>query len=303
MRKIVTFCAGLLLSVASLSAQTSFLSMPSDAVSTSMGGADMAYRVDGFSVVDNMASTATYDGEFMCGFSYMGYQPQYLDSDITTFGVFYKVNSKLSLGAYLLNEYLPKQNVIGSQGAVSGTFTPFGFSCGLGVAYNVLENLSVGVAVKFIGAKIYTNKQNSFAGNLSVNYKIKDGAIALSVDNIGIYNHDIDLMPTAEVAFLKKLINTDNHLLAAALNLGYVLSPKDASSPFGGVGLEYGYSGHYFVRGGYSYADPRKFTSDYISAGVGVNFFNVGLDFAYLFGTAETSPIKNSYIISVTYEF
>ena len=68
------------------------------------------------------------------------------------------------------------------------------------------------------------------------------------------------------------------------------------------VGAEYEYDSMIAVRAGYHYGSRENGLPSYASVGVGVKFFGVNVDAAYLIGS-PTSPLRNTFTVGVGYSF
>ncbi len=290
-----------LCSAVSLSAQTSFLSTPNSAKSLSLAGADASYSVDGFSVLKNIAATATADNSMSVGASYLGWQPDYLSSSVASLSGYYKVQDRLSVGASFQYEALPAQSIISSTGSANGSFSPSGMSVGLGAAYAIFEELSVGLSANYISTSIYTLSGSAVGANLSLNYLSDGYSVAFVVDNIELMATDITLPTTLAVMGSTSLLASGKHSIAAMAELAYVVAPSDWSSPIAALGVEYGYNSTIFVRGGYRYSDTKSYMSDYASVGVGASLVGATLDFAYLIPTTNNSPLTGTFMVSATF--
>ncbi len=89
----------------------------------------------------------------------------------------------------------------------------------------------------------------------------------------------------------------DKHALSATAETDILF----AGAVMAGAGIEYSFRDLLFVRGGYHYGAPHKaVVPSYGSAGLGVKFFGISLDAAYLFGS---EILKNSFCVSLGYEF
>ncbi len=287
-----------ILSVASLNAQTTFLSTPSDAKSLSLGGATSAYSTDGFSTLNNIAATATSESVLGVGASYLNWQPSYFDSSIITVGAFYKPIEKLSVGVSYQYEALPSQSIITSTGSENGSFSPNGMSISVGAAYAITDALSVGASAQYVSTAIYTLNGSAIGADLSLDYRAECYNVALVIDNLELSSKDITMPTTVSVAASTQLLNLDVHSVDVMAKAGYVISPSDMASPIAAVGLEYGLKQSYFVRAGYSYSDSSTYMSDYASIGAGASISGVNLDFAYLIPTQSDSTLSGTFMIS-----
>ncbi len=70
------------------------------------------------------------------------------------------------------------------------------------------------------------------------------------------------------------------------------------------AGLEYSWNKILAARLGYFYENPNKGNRSYVTAGFGVNYQRVGLDFAYLFqGGGQINPLNNTLRLTLSFLF
>ncbi len=70
------------------------------------------------------------------------------------------------------------------------------------------------------------------------------------------------------------------------------------------AGLEYSWNKILAARLGYFYENPNKGNRSYVTAGFGVNYQRMGLDFAYLFqGGGQINPLNNTLRVTLSYMF
>jgi hypothetical protein len=69
-------------------------------------------------------------------------------------------------------------------------------------------------------------------------------------------------------------------------------------------GAEYWFKNAFALRAGYFFENPNKGNRQYITTGLGVNYNNLGLDFAYLFqGGGEINPLNNTLRLTLSLKF
>ena len=69
-----------------------------------------------------------------------------------------------------------------------------------------------------------------------------------------------------------------------------------------GAGCEYSFNEMVFARVGYHYGDAVNVVPSYASFGLGLKFFGVTLDAAYLVADS-TSPMRNTMMFGIGYRF
>lgn len=92
------------------------------------------------------------------------------------------------------------------------------------------------------------------------------------------------------------------HRLTLTADLGYRLSPDDVQALNVSAGAEYAWMEHLMLRGGYHYGDKNKGDASYATAGAGVEYAGVHLDFAWMFAGHECLA-RNTFWISLGYSF
>jgi len=71
------------------------------------------------------------------------------------------------------------------------------------------------------------------------------------------------------------------------------------------VGVEYSYMNQFMVRGGYFYESAERGNRKYFSAGVGLKYDAIGINFSYLIpsGNGVTrNPLSNTIRIGLTFD-
>lgn len=92
------------------------------------------------------------------------------------------------------------------------------------------------------------------------------------------------------------------HRLTLTADLGYRLFPDDVQALNVSAGAEYAWMEHLMLRGGYHYGDKNKGDASYATAGAGVEYAGVHLDFAWMFAGHECLA-RNTFWISLGYSF
>ena len=92
------------------------------------------------------------------------------------------------------------------------------------------------------------------------------------------------------------------HKLTLTADLGYRLSPADVQALSVSAGAEYAWRELVMLRGGYHCGDKKKGDASYATAGAGVEYAGVRLDFAWLFAGHEYLA-RNTFWVSLGYSF
>jgi hypothetical protein len=69
------------------------------------------------------------------------------------------------------------------------------------------------------------------------------------------------------------------------------------------TGFEYWYDRQFAIRAGYFYENPNQGGRQYMTLGAGFKLKDLALDFSYLLGSQETSPLANTLRFSLGYSF
>ncbi len=70
-----------------------------------------------------------------------------------------------------------------------------------------------------------------------------------------------------------------------------------------GGGLEYWYDQLLALRGGYFYEDPYNGNRQFLTLGAGIRYNIIGVDFSYIYGITDDSPLDNTMRFSLLLEF
>ncbi len=95
---------------------------------------------------------------------------------------------------------------------------------------------------------------------------------------------------------------SENHKLLAALDLGYTFMPSTDASFTAGLGLEYNFLKHGFLRAGYHYGDEKSIGGSYATVGLGAAVGPVRVDASYWIAGKE-SPVKNTWAVGLSLFF
>lgn len=294
----------LILAAAQLSAQSlSYLNVSNDARTLSMGGASVAVSPNAYALENNAAAMAMYDGTLDIAASFGNWQPQYSDIKMPSLGAYFKIGNKLAVG--VSGRYLMEKpyTMVSSVGATLGTYTPVDFYVGVGVAYKVVDFLSIGINAKYISSQLAEDVSGkSFAGDISLMFKKNGFGAGLSVNNLGQkvkYGSSSYSLPTmAKLGFAYESSLSEAFALTATAEAGYLFAGGFSA----GVGVDLKFVNIVSVRAGYHYGDAQKAVPSYASAGLGIDIIGINLSGSYLLG-GKDSPLKNSFCATLGYRF
>ncbi len=260
----------------------SFLKVGTDAQSSGFGGAYTAIANNGSAARWNPAGLAgqTQSQVMLSHFSWLQ------DVNIENIGVVTPVNDQLVVGGNFT--YVNYGSITGysESNIVTGDLSVYDFAGSVSFGLQVADNIGVGASAKIIrqslGESVSASAIAFDAGALFTSGYMRFGA---TLNNIG-----------QKMTFIQQ---GDN--LPASARLGVAASPfgsatvgaVDVEIPFDGEmivrsGLEYSFSGTYFLRGGYSFF-PSQGERDFGSGaafGAGIKLDNYQIDYAF-------SPAEN----------
>ena len=298
---IATACA--LLATFSLHAQEATLPT-SDAKALAMGGLQMTTESTSHAIYNNAALAAFSRNPLLVSSSY--YHQDYIDSNGTkqTYNVYsvtggYRVSPQSVIqGGW--RQYLRGTN--NRESIVDLSYShAFNDKWALGVVGRYVhqkrpdEKEIDAVAVDLSGAYIRPIENFGAYTTLRTGFKIS---------NLGTYLDDTDytLPMNATVGTALDTYITDEHEFTLGVDMSYYFYPKTVRGYMMSVGLEYNFMQLIQLRGGYHYGERDSYYPSYGSAGVGIRFLHLRLDFAYLFAKKGT-PFRDTYSLSFGLDF
>lgn len=293
-----------------------YLTIPTDARSAAMGGTGVALG-GGDNAIFHNGATALSDGDRRGGATY-SYSPWMRDYQsgfsLHSLGGFYKINKRnVVLLGFRYFGY-PKLEGIGEEVA---TVHPKEMAIEAGYAYQVIRNLSVSATFKYLysdmGKVGKSEGASSVAFDLGIlyNQEINNGeganwSVGAQISNLG---PKIKYLTTKEALPMQVKVGgavdlpfSQVHRLILTTDLGYRLAPKNVRALHVSAGAEYVLMNHFMLRGGYHYGDKKKGDNSYATAGAGVQYKGVHLDFAWLFAEKDYLA-RNTFWLSLGYSF
>jgi len=269
MRKtIISLCAFVLGTLALNAQALPILNVPTDAKTLATGataGPSVAQLSQGKSMIE-------------AGVSYMNWAPSSAPSSIIALdagGHFGKMAIKLFGNFYNSQPY----DLVSEQGVVTSSFTPKNSMLGLGLGFAVTKNIAVGANLKSISSNIAQDATaTAFAADVILAYSTEALNLAAGVYNLGAtldYGYGAYSLPSLG------RVNAQYKLpfgLAVNAEGAYLFE----GGVMGGAGLDYEIAKIVDIRAGYHFGDAQKSIPSYVSAGAGVKFAGISLDFTYL---------------------
>ncbi len=303
MRKTIYTSVLALLCTFGLSAQ----SLPSlicgaDAASLGTASASVAEKAGAYALDHNAAAMSFGEKKFYAGATFDMWQPSYANNKILSAGATFRITDALAVGASLKNFSYPSYDITTESGSASrdGSFTPKEFNVALGASYAVTSFLSIGATARILKSSLANDASASaFGADFGVFYKKDNLRAGLSLNNLGTkvtYGENSYSQPS----LLKAGVGYDLGFGTSALALSAEADYLFDGALMAGIGAEYAFKDLAFVRCGFHYGDEAKSIPSYASVGLGVNFFGVSLDAAYLFGS---KILGNSLGVTLGYSF
>lgn len=258
---------------AQLSSGADFLKITGDARSAALGEAGTAATKDIYALTWNPAGLA-WISTVETGYLNLRYLAD-VQYHFVGFAVPLHKGDGAAVGAGLIFLGVPSfDSTLGLAPAVSASDQSF-FVSG---AYHKKKG-AIGLTVKYINRRIADVKASTVAGDLAglleVAPKFTLGAGFFHVGGKMKFEQEGDPLPaTARMGVQYRIVEKAEHQVSLAADQAYLLSAGEYRA---GGGLEYGYKGQFFLRGGYGGDhDDRRW-----AAGAGLDFRSVRLDYAF----------------------
>ena len=296
------------------------LNRPANARSMSMGGTDMASGAYGTTIMVNPAAMALADETFSIQGNYMGISPSSKLQNHFNLAAFYSFD-RFAVSVYGQGSLGTSRMESDLSGNALGFFTPYDYTVGAGFAAEIVDGLAIGLNAKMINstrmsgrwlatAPDYKNAY-AFAADFSIMYTVQGFRVAAGIDNIGTKvkysnreGYEGSDLPTAVRLGLGYGKEWEKHSLDASVQADYLIFHSEICA---GAGVEYGFNDMLFVRGGYHFSHAAlNSLPQYASVGLGVKFFGITVDAAYMmpFGTGSVvGALKDTFIVSLGWAF
>lgn len=281
MKKITILLLFFLAAQAAFAQAVSSLLVPADTRSLAMGGVALPKEA---SKLDVRAF-------------YGMWAPKSANNSLIGGDVFFRAGKRVALtveGRTFLDK---PYELASSQGQVKGTFRPSDLFVGAGVSVGFSDAFGITLKGRYIMSTIAENaKGSAFCGDLSVDYNGKIAFASLGARNIGSQiSYGGASYPLPMMAALSGGVRPVDGLTVGA-EVDYLF----AGGFMAGLGLEYTFADIVSLRGGFHYGDPAKAIPMYASLGLGVQFFGVHLDAAFLLAS---KTLGNTLMFGLGYSF
>lgn len=254
-----------------------------------------------YSTFANPAAIAFYDGKVDASAGYTSWQPGSVKASVISAGGAFKFGDKFGMAAGLAYEGYPEYVITDLTGYENGTFKPTSMQLGVGLSYKIISSLSIGAN---IGYATQTLAEGSTYGAIDADIyamvKFDGFKATLGVSELGgkvtsAAGTAFSIPTAANLGLGYTLKAGEKHGVDFNADLQYYLKDGVAAA----VGASYAYNDMIFVRAGYRYGGKTVIPS-FASAGVGVKFYGVKLDLAYVLGS---NAMGNTLALSLGYAF
>lgn len=282
-----------------------FLSINPDAVSNAMGG---TFQGGAYSHFGAPAQAALIEGKFAAAVSYGYFQPTVTKSHNVSASAVYKINSRFSVTAGFLENIGKRYEVTSDSGYEMGTWLPSEMRIGGGFCWRILDGLSAGITANFAQSSLFpridgvkTVRRTIFA-DIQVRYApLSWLGVSVAATNLGVPVKSASgkhyLLPMQARVSVDGGKDFDRHSVRASLDAGAYFKPAAFNA---GLGVEYAYDKHYFVRAGGHYCGKGVGIPSFFSLGVGVKFVGLSFDAAWNYASG---PMKHNFAVGFGYSF
>lgn len=306
MKKIFSIVFAALLCSFAASAQADVMGsslVVKDPVASAMAGTSLAGTSNvAFSAFGNAASTVFFDKKMDLTASYLSWMPSASNKSMgMNLGAALKLGRRVGLslaGNYNMGS---AYEIVDDYGNRNGSFKTSSMNFGLGFGVKIIDCLGIGANVRYMSESLAADyKPWAVAADAYLMFRMKGFAATAGVSQLGSKVKDSAGKEFALPASARLGLGYSNtfgskHFVEALLDADYFFSGAFSAA----AGAQYGFNDMVFVRAGYRYGAKTAIPS-YASVGLGVKFFGVKLDFAYLLGN---DALKNSFCVGLGYRF
>lgn len=309
MKKLAVITAVVLVPFAALSAQDaassstamSFLDRAHGAVRQATAGVG-TLSDDAYAHWGNVSAAAFSENTFKVGAGYGLWQPSVNKSHVTDLGAFWRIDEKWTVTAGVSVAAYAKEHRMDEYGTVLSDFRPADMMAGAGVAYRIIDCLSVGAAFNWAGSRGIESSLNAFAADVNLTFRKYGVNVTAFAKNLGTK--------------IKAADGVSYSLpMSAGLEAGYGLDFGKSSiyaalqgqcwfgGPFGispSAAAEYSWNNLLFCRAGLHYGSKKNGLPSYGSLGLGFCLHGFSLDLSW---NAALGVMKNSFACGVGYSF
>jgi hypothetical protein len=283
-------------------AQTcSFLNLPSDVRSFSLGGASIASPASAL----NPAGTLFSKDNASLGVSYIAWLPSSSDVKAMNLGGYLNLSDRISLSAGGTIAVHRQMTLFDDFGFSDGTFRPIESSYRLGASFKLGGAVALYAAAKIVSSSMGAESKGfAFAGDVLAVYRKGSLSAAAGVLNVGSrmsYGNGSYNLPMRICGGAEYVYALDDHVLTGTCETGFIPAQSEVAKGafYVGCGIDYTYAGVASARIGYHYDTSN---ACYCSLGLGIRLFGVGLDAFYLVA-GRSSSIFGTFGLGLSYSF
>lgn len=302
MKRIILNILFMLMAVTASAQALPSLLVGSNPEGFSTGSATVAWKPNAYALENNVAAMSFADGRMDASVSFGMWQPEYANDKVIGAGTSVKTTDKLAFG--LTFKYLSQESyeimTEGGTASREGLFTPKEFNVAVGASYAIVDFLSLGITARVLHSSLAPEIASTiFGADFGAYFKMNGITAGLSVNNIGTnakygeYSYRQPMMAKLGVGYE---MNFNKSSVAVSAEGDILFS----GAFMAGAGVEYSFRDFLSVRAGYHYGDKKKAVPSYASIGLGLKFFGVHLDAAYLIASG---PLRNTFSIGLGYSF
>lgn len=250
----------------------------------------------------NIASLPYYDGIGDVAVSYSSWAPSSVAGKFLNAGAGFHIGRRWGLGASLAYDTGRSYEMIDMSGSPSGSFRTSSFTLSAGLAFKAAEFLSLGVSFKYASETLSpSSRTGAFNADLTAMFHFAGMNVCAGISSLGpdVKSSSGAASPQPSAVALGVFYPwhiSENHRLDFSADSDIFLK--------GGVeaaaGIQYDWKRLLFLRAGYHYGNAESVIPSYASAGLGVKFFGVHIDAAYLFGN---DVLGKTFTIGLGYSF
>lgn len=278
-----------------------FSRIPQSASVISVGGVALTDSGNAFSSFANAAVIPYSSSRMNAAVSYMRLHPGSDADNRINAGLTFRIGKNFGIGGGIAYGMDSPYEITDESGTVTGNYKPSDLLLNIGLGWKFLPFLSVGADIKYLRDAVAEGySYNAVSTDIFLMSRFNGVSIAAGVSSLGnkvssSSGEKYSLPSSFDIGFEYQLNLHEHHSLKLLADADYFFSRKFATS----AGLSYTWNSMLTARCGYHYGG-KSVVPSYASAGIGVKFFGISLDAAYLFGSGI---LKNSLGISLGYEF
>lgn len=289
-KNILAFAAACTIAAGSVYAQTALPSIrvEQDPVSAGMGFSGLASTSGtAYSALRNSSVIPLSDRKMDFGASYQSWAPDGASSANMALGAAFKAGERFGFAIAGVLQNGAEYSITDETGNDAGSFGPSVMSVAAGFGVKIIDNLSVGANVRFASQKLTKDDSYSaFCGDVFLSYRFSGFNLSAGVSSLGSRIEAADgksysLPASARIGADWTKTFAETHTLKLDADLDYFFYGSVAAA----VGAQYSFRDMVFVRAGYHYGPETAVLPSFASAGLGVKFFGVELNAAYLFAS------------------